>query len=188
MDQETEKMVRSLPCSSFSVLEISGNKWADFGFKNYKSVSFPQFDICSQQLEEEFDLIIAEQVFEHLLKPYSAAKNVYAMLRNHGYFLVTTPFLVKIHMFPEDCSRWTETGLKYFLHECGFSLETKTGSWGNLECVVSNFNKWTNYNPRLHSLKNQREVPMVVWALAKKQLPEDFKAIQKPIVECLTEE
>src|SRR5690348_8054748 len=84
MDQETEKMVRKLPYKDLSVLEISGTKWANFGFKNYTSVQYPEFDICSQVHPDKFDLIIAEQVFEHLLRPYSAAKNVYQMLNVNG--------------------------------------------------------------------------------------------------------
>ena len=169
MDQETDKMIKNLPYQDLSVLEISGNKWANFGFKSYTTVEFPEFDICSQTLPAKYDLIIAEQVFEHLLRPYSAAKNVCQMLNKNGSFLITTPFMLKVHLFPEDCTRWTETGIKYFLSECGFDeKQVETGSWGNVECVVSNLNQWTKYNPRLHSLKNQKDVPVVVWALAKK--------------------
>ena len=65
---------------------------------------------------ESFDLIIAEQVFEHLKWPYRAAKNVYRMLRPGGSFLITTPFLVRCHEMPDDCTRWTDTELKNFLN------------------------------------------------------------------------
>ena len=99
MDEETEKMIRELPYGNLSVLEISGNKWESFGFKEYKSVEYPAFDICSSQLSEKYDLIIAEQVFEHILRPYRAAINVKSMLTANGYFLVTTPFMIKIHLF-----------------------------------------------------------------------------------------
>ncbi len=122
-----------------------------------------------RRLSEKFDLVISEQVFEHLLRPYSAAKNVHTMLNPGGSFLITTPFLLKVHLYPEDCSRWTETGMKYFLAEAGFDEnQVQAGSWGNIECVVSNLNQWTKYNPKLHSLKNDKNVPVVVWALAKK--------------------
>ena len=169
MNQATETMIKDLPYSSLSVLEISGTKWANFGFKNYRTVEFPDFDICADTLPEKYDLIIAEQVFEHILWPYRAAKNVNSMLNQNGHFLITTPFMIKIHLYPEDCTRWTETGLKHFLAESGFELDqVLTGSWGNIECVVSNINQWTSYNRYLHSLKNDKNVPMVVWGLAKK--------------------
>jgi len=62
-----------------------------------------------------------------LLKPFP----FYSIIRR----VVTTPFLIRLHDGPVDCSRRSETGLKYFLAECGFDIEKiKTGSWGNPEC------------------------------------------------------
>lgn len=169
MDKETDKLVRKLNLHDFEVLEISGEKWSDFGFKTYQSRSFPEFNICNEVLENKFDLIIAEQVFEHLLYPYRSAKNVYQMLKEGGYFLVSTPFLIKYHPMPADCTRWTETGIKYFLNEVGFDLEKiKTGSWGNKECLIENLDEWKEYDKRHHSLENEKDFPMVVWALAGK--------------------
>ena len=169
MDEETDKLINNLPIASMNAFEISGDKWKSKGFKSYKSAQYPDFDICSTATEEKFDLIIAEQVFEHLLWPYQAAKNVHSMLNPGGYFLISTPFLIRIHNFPVDCSRWTETGLKYFLAECGFELSnTVTGSWGNEDCVVANFYDWMPFNPKKHSLQNNEEFPLVVWALTKR--------------------
>ena len=83
-----------------SVLEISGQKWKGFGFQTYRSVGFPDYDLCAGTLDEKFDIIIVEQVFEHLLWPYRAARNVFQMLNPDGALLVTTPFLVKVHNSP----------------------------------------------------------------------------------------
>jgi SAM-dependent methyltransferase len=138
-------------------------------FKSYESTSYPEFDICSQRLDKTFDLIIANQVFEHLLWPYRAGKNVYSMLNPNGYFLITTPFLLKVHDNPVDCSRWTELGMKYFLAECGFPLESiRTASWGNRACVSGNFMVYAQmgWGRPLH---NERDFPCMVWALARKQ-------------------
>jgi SAM-dependent methyltransferase len=139
-------------------------------FRDYQQIDFPEYDICAGVLPTTYDLIIAEQVFEHLLWPYRAGRNVYQMLNAGGYFLITTPFLVKVHNYPTDCSRWTETGLKYFLAECGFPLETiVTGSWGNAACIEANFGpRWTIYQKWRHSLANDPDLPIVVWALARK--------------------
>jgi SAM-dependent methyltransferase len=153
-------------------LEISGNAWhsSAWPFRSYTSANWPDYDVCTGPLRREaFDLVLAEQVFEHLLWPYRAARNVHAMLRPGGHFLLSTPFLIKIHLHPEDCSRWTETGLRYLLAEAGFELgDIQTGSWGNRACVDANFTRWESFNPNLHSLKNDPEFPIVVWALARK--------------------
>jgi hypothetical protein len=169
MNHETQDMINRLSPGNLETLEISGSGWKNIPFKGYKSVYYPDFDICERSLDERFDLIIAEQVFEHLKWPYRAGKNVYKMLNPGGYFLATIPFLLRIHPSPEDCSRWTETGMKYFLAECGFSIERiHTGSWGNRACVKANFYHWEKYRPWFHSLKNEPDCPVVVWALAQK--------------------
>jgi SAM-dependent methyltransferase len=152
-----------------SALEISGSHWANAGFASFRSVEYPNFDICSQRLPDTFDMIIAEQVFEHLLWPYRAGRNVFAMLRPGGYFLITTPFLYRVHEFPVDCSRWTELGLKYFLAECGFQLECiRAASWGNRQCVKAFLRDYIMYRPLVHSLKNEPGFPIVVWAIAQR--------------------
>ena len=169
MNQETDRLVRTLDWQNASVLEISGQKWKNFGFRSYRSVDFPDYDLCSGALDEKFDIIIVEQVFEHLLWPYRAVRNVLQMLKPNGGFLISTPFLVKIYNSPVDCSRWTEVGLRHLLAEGGFDINRiTTGSWGNRACIRSNWWKWTIYRPWLHSLKNEPEFPFHVWALARK--------------------
>ncbi|KUI42153.1 methyltransferase type 12 [Mycobacterium sp. IS-1590] len=171
MARETHELVQRLNPASLDALEISGGYWGYIEqFRTYRSVHYPDFDICAGTLDEQFDLILAEQVWEHLLWPYRAARNVHAMLRPGGHFLVTTPFLIKIHgddLFP-DCSRWTEVGIKYFLAESGFDIDKiQTGSWGNRACVKANFNRWAWRWP-WRSLRNEVDFPVTVWALAQK--------------------
>lgn len=171
MNTETRKLVEALGPHALDVLEVSGNLWSASGiFQSYMTTSYPDYDICASPLQEEaFDLVIAEQVFEHLLWPYRAIVNVHRMLRPGGHFLITTPFLLRVHNSPTDCSRWTETGIKYFLAEGGFPMDSiKTGSWGNRDCVVANFSRWESYRPDHHSLLNEPDFPVVVWALARK--------------------
>lgn len=169
-DRETRKLVRALEPARLRALEISGLAWRDFGFKSYACATYPAFDICNERLPGRFDIIIAEHVFEHLLRPYRAGKNVHEMLETGGYFLVVTPFLIRVHPNPHDCTRWTETGLQQLLIECGFDAASiTTGSWGNRSCVRSNFlYTWPLYNRFFHSLRNEWDFPVVVWALARK--------------------
>ena len=168
MNKCCREMLSELDTSRMDALEISGASWSDFGFKSFESADFPEFDICCEVLPRTFDIILAEQVFEHLLWPFRAGRNVFTMLRPGGYFLVTTPFLYRVHEFPVDCSRWTELGMKHFLAECGFEFETiKTGSWGNQKCVKAFFKGYIPYNRLIHSLKNEPEFPIHVWALAR---------------------
>lgn len=167
--QECFNLIKSLHPEQIDALEVSAGKtFQDITFKSFTEFNYPQFDICVDKLDKQFDLVIADQVFEHLLYPYRAGKNVFDMVKPGGHFLVATPFLIKIHPMPYDCTRWTETGMKYFLNECGFPLEgIQTWSWGNRACVKANFKNWA---PRgwFGSLENESSYPVTVWALAKK--------------------
>ena len=166
MDKATNNLIRQIPLPE-KVFEISGSKWKKFGFKNYQNSFYPEFDICEQVLLEKVDLIIAEQVWEHLRFPYKATKNVIESLNPKGKFLITVPFLVRYHPTPIDCYRWSASGLKYFLHECGFELlKIKVGSWGNKDCLLSNLDNWIDFQGQ--SLENDPKFPIHCWALASK--------------------
>lgn len=170
MYERCAELIRGLNPGQVDALEISaGNYFQTLGFRSFTEANYPEFDICQGTLDRQFDLVIADQVFEHLLWPYRAIKNVHAMVKPGGHFLVTTPFLIRIHAIPYDCTRWTETGIKYFLMEAGFEeSDIVTGSWGNRACVKANFGSWARRG-WFGSLKNEPDYPVVVWAMARKR-------------------
>ena len=169
MNRTTLQWIRALDTPSMDALEISGEYWkSKVPFHSYRTAWYPEYDLCERPLPETFDLILAEQVFEHLLYPGRAARNVHRMLRDGGYFMLTLPFLFRLHPCPNDCTRWTPQGLSYFLEEAGFSRDkVRVGAWGNRACVKATL-AGRNYCRRIHSLKNEPNFPVVVWALAQK--------------------
>jgi 2-polyprenyl-3-methyl-5-hydroxy-6-metoxy-1,4-benzoquinol methylase len=166
MDRETDRYVRALDFRSLHALEIGGKKWATFGFATYRSANYPAYDWCAGPLEQTFDIVIAEQVLEHVPNPRAALENARAMLEPGGVFVLTTPFLIRVHEYPIDCSRWTPLGLRYLLNECGFPI-VETGSWDNQSCVRASFRRWVRYVPWRHSLRNEPNFPVAVWAFAR---------------------
>ena len=159
------------------VLEISaGNQWRQrFNFRSFTETQYPDFDICADVLPRTFDVIIADQVFEHLPWPYRAVRNVHAMLKPGGVFIVAAPFLVRVHNVPLDCNRWTETGLSHLLQEGGFRPDDiRTRSWGNRACVVANFTRWSKRG-LLGSRRNEPDFPVMVWAYARRAGGEDAR-------------
>jgi SAM-dependent methyltransferase len=170
-DEQSHHLIGGIKPESLDVLEISGNRWENnYGYKKYESLYYPDFDLQdTNNFSITYDLIIIEHVLEHLDRPYKAMRNVYRLLNPDGHVLIITPFLVKVHNAPQDCTRWTESGIKNFLMECGYNKNNiETGSWGNRSCIKSNFYGWTKYNPLLHTLKNEPDFPIVVWAFVKK--------------------
>lgn len=169
MERAQRALLAGIATDQLDALEISGDNWKSLPTRSYRTVAFPGFDICAQTLPERFGLILADQVWEHLLWPYRATRNVHEMLAPGGYFMVSVPFLIRVHGYPIDCSRWTELGLKHLLAEGGFPIEQiQTGAWGNRASVKASFRSWRSYIPWLHSLKNEPDFPQVVWALARK--------------------
>jgi hypothetical protein len=171
-DRATEEFVRSLDYHSMDVVEMSpgSDKWRQFGFGSYRASTYPDYDLCEKPLAEEaFDIVLAEQVMEHVLWPYRAVRHVYQMLRSGGWFIVSTPFMLRVHDYPNDCSRWTELGLKHLLIEGGFPAQgITTGSWGNRACVRANLKRFPSWIPWWHSLHNEADFPLTVWAFARK--------------------
>ncbi len=173
MNREIEQFIRSLDCPRIDALEISGSgSEGRYDFRSYRTVQYPEYDVCKEPLaRNQFDLVIAEQVFEHILRPDRAAAHVYQMLRPGGTFVVGTPFLLRLHEEPLDLYRWTERGMRELLETAGFTV-IATSAWGNRECLFADTrfdSGWTQYDPLVHSLKNERHFPIVVWAFARKR-------------------
>ena len=170
-DEEIHKFISNLNYKSLSTLEISGKHWQWlFPTEKYDNLYYPEFDISQvEDFQKTYDLIILEHVLEHIPHPSFALKNIYRLLNPGGHLIVVTPFLVKLHLAPKDCTRWTGQGLKYFISQNGFDPENITvGQWGNKSVIIANLNKWIKYNPLIHSLENDEQFPAVVWAFAKK--------------------
>jgi len=150
-----------------SVFEVSPgwNRYWKEQVRNYSSADFPEFDICKQALDRTFDVVIADQVLEHVADPHAAARNIRAMVREGGYALVATPFLFRVHARPHDYSRWTEAGLKELLSHAGFTTII-TDSWGNKACAKAHIGGPVRDYGLWRSLHNDPEYPIQVWAIA----------------------
>jgi SAM-dependent methyltransferase len=173
MYEQCERLLSSsgIDRSRATVLGISSSRhFENLGFAKFRATTYPQFDICRDVLPERYDLIIADQVFEHVEDPEQAARNVNEMLSPGGWFLVTTPFMLGIHLHPVDCSRWTELGMKNMLGRAGFRKESiETGQWGNRRYIRAHMRSLPGWPRRgFGSLRNESNFPVVVWAFARK--------------------
>ncbi len=172
----TQKWVSALGPEKMTAAEISGKRGSKWPFKSYEAFWYPEYDICQSPIIDDagkvrkFDIVIADQVWEHLEFPYRGTQNVLRNLKKGGYFLVVTPFYVKYHPAPTDCTRWSARGLKNLLTEAGFDPDhIKSAQWGNRACAKADFGKnWGRYDSERDSLENDPEFPVMSWALAQK--------------------
>ncbi len=177
MQKSSRQMLRALGTQKLDAAEISG-KWGSYiTFKSYQRFLYPEYDICAgPYLREDgkpmkFDLILANQVWEHLDRPYAATKNVRRMLKKGGYFWVAVPFHVPFHAAPMDNSRWSARGLKNLLIEAGFEEGAiQAEQWGNRHAAARNLETpWPpEYVEGEDPLDNDPDFPICAWALAQK--------------------
>lgn len=171
-----DKLLNGISPETRSCCEISGKMGRKFPFKSFQSFHFPEHDICAGPFRGpdgtalKFDTVIADQVWEHLDRPYAATQNVYELLNDGGYFYVCVPFYVRYHKYPVDCSRWSARGLKNLLIESGFEEEKiVSDQWGNLSCARKECGKrFARFDPETDNLENDPDFPVVAWALAQK--------------------
>ena len=171
LNQAMEARIRSLGPSSLTAAEISGNGREGLGWREFTSLDYPDFDICAPlDGQGPFDVVICEQVLEHVVDPWAAARNLCALARPGGHVFVSTPFLIKVHELPQyamfDYWRFTPRGLRLLLEQSGLEVE-EIGSWGNRECLVGNIDRWSAFR-RWHSLRNEPDLPLQVWAFARR--------------------
>jgi SAM-dependent methyltransferase len=177
MGKASRALILALQPRKLDVAEISG-KWGEmFAFRSYQQFRYPEFDICAGPFTDpddkvrKFDLILANQVWEHLDRPYAATKNVRRMLKKGGHFWLAVPFFIPFHAAPSDCSRWSARGLTNLLVECGFDEDQiQADQWGNRNAALRNMEQvWPpEYDAVRDPLDNDPNMPICAWALARK--------------------
>ena len=171
LNAAVDRHLASLDPPRQSAAEISGHNHADKPWGEYTSLDYPEFDLCAP-LEDpgRFDVVICEQVLEHVPDPWTAAANLGGLCRPGGHVVVSTPFMIRVHELPAyglpDYWRFTPRGLRTLLERGCLEVDT-VGSWGNRQCVIGNLSRWSAYRP-WHSLHDEPDLPVQVWAFARR--------------------
>lgn len=166
MNNHIASHLSTLEPSQCHAVEISGNRLQRLPWRSYKSLTFPDFDLCHATHQDAHDVVICEQVLEHVVDPCRAAATLFELCKPGAHVIVSTPFLIKIHQEPEDYWRFTPLGLQTLLENVGFEGVEVIG-WGNRSCVRANFRRWLAYKP-WHSLRNEMAYPVAVWAYGRR--------------------
>jgi SAM-dependent methyltransferase len=168
LNRAVDAHLRALEPARLTAAEISGGAHASKGWKQYVSLDYPQFDLCAPLAGQgRFDVVICEQVIEHVPDPSAAAANLRGLCAPGGHVVVSTPFLIRVHeeWGMQDYWRFTPRGLRTLLERAGLQVDS-VESWGNRACVRGNFDRWPAYR-RWHSLRREPKLPVQVWAFAR---------------------
>ena len=110
-----------------SEIYLNGLKYAK---KNLPDVDFIQFDITQGGIGEEFDLIIAFDVIEHIEDDVAAISNMNGMLHEDGIIVITVPqhmFLwSNLDVIVQHKRRYSRRELVTKLQENGFEIDYVT--------------------------------------------------------------
>ena len=171
MNEAIDAHIAGLGPSELRAAEISGSSHAPKPWLGHTSLDFPDFDICAPVGERAgtFDVVICEQVLEHVVDPFGAARNLRELTVPGGHVIVSTPFLIKVHELPmfalKDYWRFTPRGLRTLLESAGLTVDA-VETWGNVPCVVGNLRRWSAHRP-WHPLDDEPDLPVQVWAYAR---------------------
>ena len=100
----------------------------------------PYPDVDMQDMpyaDKSFDYVIADQVLEHVRKPWIAVEEVWRVLKPGGIAILTSCLLHPVHGIPHDYFRYTPAGLEslcdafFMIHRCD--------GMGNLSMVLNCF-------------------------------------------------
>ena len=71
---------------------------------------------------DNYDLVVANSVFEHMKQPFVVARQIYLILKPGGYMLWHTPFMFPFHGVPADYFRYTHAGAAAVCEDAGLEV------------------------------------------------------------------
>ena len=143
MYEDLERELRALPAQDLDIVEISGSQWKGrLPWRSHHELTFPDFDLCNPPDDlPTFDVVVCDQVLEHVVDPPKAVRTLRAMVRPGGYVVVATPFLIRLHDAPGDYWRYTPDGMRLLLESAGLT-PSWIRSWGNRRVLNANLDRW----------------------------------------------
>lgn len=127
--QATGATMREIGAQDLDAVEISGTRSMRYGFRSHRNYAYPDHDICGAPFIDpdgtpvRADIILAEQVWEHLDRPYRANRNTYERLNPGRYLGRAAPFLCRIPGVPAAWSRWPMMAQKAGPEQKQFDVE-----------------------------------------------------------------
>ncbi|HIK39524.1 class I SAM-dependent methyltransferase [Thermoleptolyngbya sp. M55_K2018_002] len=70
--------------------------------------------------DSEVDIVLCNQVLEHVLDPSQAMREMARILKPGGYFIGSVPHVSPVHLEPHDYRRYTALGIKQLVQQQGY--------------------------------------------------------------------
>ena len=143
LSQFFSEYAKRMPCKYWSLLEVGSGggegtivqilRDAGFNFDRLEITTYPEVDVQSlpKDYHGQFDFVLADQVLEHVERPWDAAREMHRALRPGGMAISASPFFFYLHHVPIDCWRISEQGYGALFRSVGFEI-LETGCWGTM--------------------------------------------------------
>ncbi len=79
----------------------------------------PDFPNRFSSAESSFDVVYSNNVFEHLRRPWLAARNIYWLMKPGAICITIVPFAQRYHAAPADYFRYTHTAIPSLFEDAG---------------------------------------------------------------------
>lgn len=101
-----------------------------------RAVDYPLVDIQGTIYDDsEWDITVADQVLEHVKRPWKAAEELHRITKVGGLCIVATPISLHNHPNPLDCWRILPDGYDVLFPDSLWET-IEEGEWGNMEQVA----------------------------------------------------
>ncbi len=159
------------------VVELLGDK-VDVTVGNWPSVDIQKMPYH----DHEWDIFIADQVLEHVERPWLAAAEIRRVVATGGLAIIATPYLHPLHPAPLDCWRISPHGYDVLFPDSQWEVVGR-GMWGNRaicqEVYASNESRGMTHNwisvaqarTELPSFDTPTDGlhPIVIWWIGRKR-------------------
>ncbi len=173
-----EKLPMPLSGKILAISDVSGfSPMIDYSRSDILESSYPAVDFHNlPYADNSFDVIVSDQVLEHLANPAIALAEAHRVLKPGGIAIHTTCFMNYYHPAPIDYWRFSADALKH-LHKDYSSIICCNG-WGNrvaiLLCMLGDRFRALQVPKRRLSLLNRiatfndPRYPISTWIVARK--------------------
>ncbi len=139
---------------------------------------YPETDIQALPFpDSSFDVVVADQVLEHVRNPFKAIQESIRVLRPGGVLIHTTCFLNPVHCYPIDWWRFTPDALCGMMEDMEGMEVVDCGGWGNRSALLFVFMGLRHHLVPSHpdhplhriAVYNDPEYPITTWIVACKR-------------------
>lgn len=129
---QLENYLKTIDVKADTVFDVGGkekpvkSRTKSWTVKNYEILDLPLYDLNKEiKLDRKCNLIFCLEVFEYLIDPVTAMKNIKNMLVDGGEAIISFPLVYPVHNdVAFDSLRFTETGIRRLAKHVGLTVKS----------------------------------------------------------------